>query len=334
MVLQIGGVSEPTTGTASPAGVSFNPSPLETPDVAGDRSLFARLRQPEYTGENRCLPCTVLNVTIASVGTSLLVAWLTAAGYQRLALLGGTAVLAASLGSVWLRGYLVPRTPALTERSLPASVLAAFGKPPEWSPQRVAADGTDTDATDGEVPNTTDGPRKGQPVDVADLLARAGAIEPCRGDDRCLTDGFATAWETETEAVRAAADPTTWLEHLGLDRGAVETEETPGAFAVSVDGRRVGRWESEPAFEADLSAAALLADRVESWGTMDGQTREQLCNGLRTFLEACPGCGGPVSFETETVESCCASHTVAAASCEDCGARVFESPVDEGQASA
>ena len=29
-------------------------------------TLADRLRQPEYTGENRCTPCTVVNVVIAS----------------------------------------------------------------------------------------------------------------------------------------------------------------------------------------------------------------------------------------------------------------------------
>ena len=85
------------------------------------RTLAERLGRPEYTGENRCLPCTVLNVAIAVVAAALL--------GRRSRRAGGAAFLAA-LGLVYLRGYLVPGTPTLTRRYLPDSVLAAFGKQP------------------------------------------------------------------------------------------------------------------------------------------------------------------------------------------------------------
>ena len=35
------------------------------------RSLVGRLRQPEYTGENRCLPCTVLNVVLVTAAATV-----------------------------------------------------------------------------------------------------------------------------------------------------------------------------------------------------------------------------------------------------------------------
>ncbi|MFC7196638.1 hypothetical protein ACFQL4_21660 [Halosimplex aquaticum] len=68
-------------------------------------SPLDRLRRPEYTGENRCLPCTILNVAIASVGTTLLVAWLTAAGYPTVALWGN------SRPRPLAGGHLVARVP-------------------------------------------------------------------------------------------------------------------------------------------------------------------------------------------------------------------------------
>ncbi|MFC7196637.1 hypothetical protein ACFQL4_21655 [Halosimplex aquaticum] len=154
------------------------------------------------------------------------------------------------------------------------------------------------------------------------------------GDDRCLTDEFARAWREETDAVREAEDLSPWLERLGLEGGDVATTERGNAFTVNVNTRRVGTWASRPAFEADLAAGSLLADRVAEWESLPAHARGQVCNGLRIFLETCPGCGGPVSFGTETVESCCSSRTVAAVTCNDCDARVFESPVDEDQAAA
>ncbi|WP_135365327.1 hypothetical protein [Halosimplex halophilum] len=314
-------------------------------------SLVTRLRRPEYTGENRCLPCTVLNVGIASVGATLLGAWLVAAGYRTAAVAVPTGVLAVSLAAIWLRGYLVPGTPTLTKRYLPAPVLAAFGKTPESSPEGVAAgagSGSDASAGASDAAETTEGAGAAAPaeggagagadaggerVDPEALLERADAIEPCRGDDRCLTDDFERAWHAEIDAV-AGDDPGPWLEALGLADGEVTTKELGNAFAVSVDGRRVGSWESEAAFRADLAGASLLADRLPEWESLSARGRGQVCNGLRIFLETCPGCGSPVSFGTETVESCCTSRTVAAVTCDGCGARVFESPVDDDAVAA
>ncbi|WP_123536410.1 hypothetical protein [Halosimplex salinum] len=296
-------------------------------------SLVARLRQPQYTGENRCLPCTILNVAIASVGATLLVAWLTAAGYATVGLWAGTGVLVLSLAAIWLRGYLVPGTPTLTKRYLPASVLAAFGKTPDSSPEGLDPGAGEGDAgasaTAGDAAGDEPAAESGEPLDVEAFLQRAGTIEPCRGDDRCLTEAFGEAWREESEAVGAAEDLSPWFEALAIEGGEVTTTDLGGSFVVSVDGSRVGSWESEPAFEADLAAASLLADRVSGWGSLSSRDRGQVCNGLRIFLETCPSCGGVVSFDTETVESCCTSRTVAAVTCDDCGARVFESPVDD-----
>lgn len=319
-------------------------------------SLVTRLRRPEYTGENRCLPCTVLNVGIASVGATLLGAWLVAAGFATAAVGVSTGVLAVSLAAIWLRGYLVPGTPTLTKRYLPASVLAAFGKTPAASPEGIAAGagggaGSEADAapsgadeaggdgaTGGNAAAAADageaGRTEGEPVDPEALLERANAIEPCRGDDRCLTDEFEEAWHAEIDAVRADDDLGPWLDRFGLDDGAVTTKELGNSFAVSVDGRRVGAWESRAAFHADLAAATLFADRLPGWAGLSARDRGQVCNGLRIFLETCPDCGSPVSFGTETVESCCTSRTVAAVTCDDCEARVFESPVDDEDVAA
>ena len=43
--------------------------------MAAARDALDRVRQPEYVGENRCLPCTVTNLVIAAILTAAL-AWL------------------------------------------------------------------------------------------------------------------------------------------------------------------------------------------------------------------------------------------------------------------
>lgn len=85
------------------------------------RSPLERLARPEYTGGNRCTPCTVVNLVFA-VGLAL------AAGRVRSLLALPTLVAATVV--IYLRGYLVPGTPALTRRYLPDRVLAAFDKRP------------------------------------------------------------------------------------------------------------------------------------------------------------------------------------------------------------
>jgi hypothetical protein len=79
-----------------------------------------RLRRPEYTGENRCLPCTVVNVCLTLVAAVVVSLVLTP--------LGGLVVLTGGLGVVYFRGYLVPGTPTLTGRYFPPWVLELFGK--------------------------------------------------------------------------------------------------------------------------------------------------------------------------------------------------------------
>jgi hypothetical protein len=90
-----------------------------------------RLEQPAYTGENRCAPCTLVNLAIAVVLAIL-------AGRRNRAL--GLLVFLGGAGLVYLRGYLVPGTPELTKRYLPESVLSMFGTTdrPDAVPDEIA----------------------------------------------------------------------------------------------------------------------------------------------------------------------------------------------------
>ena len=273
--------------------------------------IVDRVRQPEYTGENRCLPCTAVNVAIAASAALVVGTWGALAVDPAVAVAAAGAVLVVGLVAIWLRGYLVPGTPTLTKRYFPERVLRAFGKADE-----------DVLVHPGE--------RGGDPdLDVERRLLESDALEPCRGDDYCLTDEFSEAWYAEIDALEEGGWDGPFARLGVLEAGsAVELrEQTRSAVAVA-DGRRVGMWESRPAAVADLAAATLLADRVSDWETLASDDRVRLTGGLRVFLETCPDCGGRLAFDTETRESCCTSHEVAAVSCVECGARLFESPVD------
>ncbi|MFB6146585.1 MAG: hypothetical protein ABEJ08_02750 [Halobacteriaceae archaeon] len=267
--------------------------------VAG---VLDRLRQPEYTGSNRCIPCTVVNALIGVVLAAGL--WVVAGPVL--------AVPAAALaaGAIYLRGYLVPGTPTLTKRYLPDPVLRAFGKEPKARsrPDRTADD------SDGE------------PADRQELLLEAGAIEECDDvDDLCLTENFRADWRFRMENVdRSDAGRLVMADLLGVDAEALVFEEYEDTFAAEMDGAQLGVWESRAAFVADVASAEILADRLQDWADLDAATRSDLLGTLRLFIEECPDCGGPVSLAGETVESCCRTVEVAVVTCEDCGARLLE----------
>jgi hypothetical protein len=284
---------------------------------------LAALRQPAYTGENRCVPCTVANAAIAVVlAAALGLVWSALVGGFAAALAVALAVLVGSALAIWLRGYLVPGTPELTKRHFPDWLLARFDKAPEPGASGIEA----ADSTVGEY----DGP-----VDPETLLLDGGVVEPCADvDDLCLSEGFREAWrarmmtlkETGTEREEVAAQ-------LDVDPGSVTFEEhAGGAFEAFVDGARVGQWESRAALVADLAAGRELPTWLDEWESFPTQVRSRLLGGLRIFLDTCPDCGGRVVAGQETVESCCRSFDVVAASCESCGSRLLEVPYDDGMA--
>lgn len=89
--------------------------------VSREQPLIERFRQPEYTGDNRCIPCTTINLIIAVIVSVAL-------GTVSLGM--GIAVAAVSITIIYLRGYLVPGTPPLTKRYFPDRVLRLFDKTP------------------------------------------------------------------------------------------------------------------------------------------------------------------------------------------------------------
>ena len=301
-----------------------------------DVEIVDTIRQPEYTGENRCEPCTVLNVAIAMLLGSALARKSRVAGYL---------LFAASLGLIYLRGYLVPGTPTLTKQYLPPEVLRWFGKEPE--PEIRSGLGGDVgESTDepsdpagasAEAASTdepSDDPTDEAPVenvDPHDFLLEGGVLEPCEDyDDLCLVEEFRAEWNDEMAALAGTnltADEAKEVLGVGADADRVEIQEYEEARALLVDSRRVGQWPSKEALLADVSAARVLSDWSERWDRFPPAEKGRVLNGLRLFIEECPGGDGPVSMNHETVESCCSSHDVVTVSCDETGARLFEKRV-------
>ncbi|MFT4949433.1 MAG: hypothetical protein ACI9CA_001570 [Natronomonas sp.] len=274
-------------------------------------SLLDRLRQPEYTGDNRCLPCTVVNLLIAA---------LLAGVVALLSPPAAAVVLVLSAVTVALRGYLVPGTPELTRRYLPASVLRLFGKHPAAGTGPEEPAGVDPD--DLEVFERVER-RREEGVETADFLQDVGAIERCAdGEGFCLTDSFAGRVAAHAERRTVTGDVTPIATVFGVEPGEVTPldREYP---AVEV-GVQVRKWPSVAALTADIATDRALAGTTDRWrGVPPGQRREIL-ESLRGFHEHCPLCGGPVTLGEEVLESCCGTHQVTTVACNGCGRRLRE----------
>ena len=116
-------------------------------------SLRSRLSRPEYTGENRCWPCTVVNAVVV-LAVSVLV------GVVALPL--GALVLGVGAVLILLRGYVVPYTPTFAPKLVAALPLpdGVFGKEETDIPETESLTATELD---GEA--------------VLGALAEAGVIE-------------------------------------------------------------------------------------------------------------------------------------------------------------
>ena len=258
--------------------------------------MLESFKQPAYTGENRCTPCTVLNLTIV----------LGLAGVLRM--YSDVAALAVVLGGVaviYLRGYLVPGTPTLTRRFFPDRVLSWFGNEHD-----VPADGVDG-------------------TDVERVLADAGVLGPCdAGLDLCLDREFRRVWQRE---LRTLPEPSSFpMEALvGLELAPTTSiEERRSTVALSIDDQTTGWWPSHAAFRADAAAAICLSERYYGWRDLDFRERTAVLAGLRLWLDACPDCGAPLELGETVVDSCCSSRDVIAMTCTGCGERLLEAPHD------
>jgi len=293
------------------------------------------LRRPAYTGAQRCLPCTALNLGLLAIP----VLWL--ARRRRLLALGLAAV---GTAAIWLRGYVVPYTPQFAPR-LVASV--------PFLDRVFHADDGSLDAPGGSDPLAAVAGASGG---SAHLAARVGGdadgIAPDDADDAILdrllaagvlvAEGEALALADEVhEHWRAEMDSLNSLSSDGLAAEALETAPT-ATDARAIDGERPGeegRWialgnGSDIAAETWLSRPVAIADiaAVRALGRFDLplDTRLAAARPLRMFLSTCPDCGGRV--EETTTATCCGGVTnprrgpQEVLACADCSQRLFTFP--------
>lgn len=265
-------------------------------------TFIERLRQPEYTGDNRCMLCTAANVAIAGAGSAFI--------NILISLQLGTTVFVASLVIIYLRGYLVPATPTLTKRYFPDRIL-------RWFDKDVATTMSD------EIIE----------IDPEQVLLNARVVEPCRDDtDLCLSSAFQEAWRERIHTTRAQQPAEDYLA-TALDvvpeDNRITIDQQNDAFVAHTENTVIGQWGSQAAVIVDVAAASELSERVPDWSDYAPAEIARVLMSLRIFIERCPNCGGPVEVEQEVIESCCRSYDVVASACQDCGARLFEMEWDD-----
>ncbi|WP_255191674.1 hypothetical protein [Natronobeatus ordinarius] len=270
-------------------------------------TFLDRVRKPEYTGENRCVPCTLVNVVIALVGSAFV-------GLVSPVL--GVVAFAGSIALIYLRGYLVPGTPEFTKRYVPDRVLARFDTHPV--PESTE---DDEDGTQWETLERLEEQRRNA-VDPEQFLLEEGIVEPC-GEDLCFTDEFAALLDAHVERYRdepVARETVADMFDLEPEDVSFEDREYP-AIKVS---RRIRKWPGDAALVADAATHEALCERTERWMDVPFEQRVGMLESLRSFHVRCPLCSGDVALGSDTVESCCRSYEVRALACADCAEPLLE----------
>ena len=227
--------------------------------------LIDSLRDPAYTGDRRCWPCTALNAVLVGLAALLI--------GRRWRRLGGLIVLGVGGVLIALRGYVVPYTPEFAPHLVGRLPVDLDHAPPaEPSDSLVAADDPDR---------------------LVGVLIEAGVLT---GDERLhLEDKFAEAWEREMAGLRSESDS---------EVAAAAAEAVPFEAVSAVAGDRLlvagqrDAWLSRPVAIAEAAGIDALAD-----AGIDRETAASAVGPLRMFLPVCPDCGG--TLVESTVENCC-----------------------------
>ncbi|SFR60845.1 hypothetical protein [Halogeometricum limi] len=254
-------------------------------------SLLETIRRPDYTGSQRCWPCTAVNAALLVLLAGVLLLF---SPFLAVVTLVGGATL------VYLRGYVVPGTPdfapELVSRLGLAFLFEHTGTDTEDARRSdELGDAGDDDAPDGEA--------------VLYALFEAGVLEDDETGALFLADSFWSAWADEMATLRAADDET--VAEATADVAPFDAEGGTGYGGITVDGGTHSIWLSRAHAVSDAAAMRTM-DAFDVPESMRAPATEP----LRMFLETCPLCGGDT--EETTVSGCCGGT-----------ASIYDSPTDE-----
>lgn len=250
-----------------------------------------RLRNPQYTGENRCYPCTLINVVFTILAATALAA---------VAIELGVGMLTVGLLSVYLRGYLVPKTPELSKRYLPEWVLKWFGKTPDVT--------TASQNRSAEQGSTSVSVHPERVLSETGLLAQAG-------DDLRLVPAARVTLLDSMRDIRS--EPAAHVAR-SFSVDTVDLRRISTGITVVDDGAVIAQWTSEAAMIADLAIEKFLSAELDNWKMYSPEMRGQIVSSLRILVESCPQCESNMEFVSSELETCCSVIQTNEYRCEQC----------------
>lgn len=284
-------------------------------------AMIDSLRNPGYTGENRCFQCTLVNAALVLVaGIVAAVIWMPA----------GILVVAIGFLLLYLRGYVVPKTPQLTARYLPSQVQEHFGTN---SHKSIETDGGPhiSDQVDEHLADETmdiEGPESKKGERTPEQVLFDASVLQEDGNEPSIDPEFETTWQKEIADIRGHAGDTEILTRLSSLLGvkpqqlAFERFDEESQVIVRNDGQAVGQWVSNAALVADSAAASILETRHEGWSQLDTAFRGTVLTNLRLFVPECPACGEDTKFAEED-KGCCGAGSAYTLRCTDCGTVIY-----------
>ncbi|SIR20758.1 hypothetical protein SAMN05421858_1829 [Haladaptatus litoreus] len=243
--------------------------------------MLERLRKPEYTGENRCWPCTVLN-TILLLLACAVIAVFPKTRSRRLGLASIVGLVGGS--AIALRGYFIPGTPHVAPRL--AERLGFESHQSNRQPTEAGSLAGDSNEVSGER--------------AMETLLDSGVIHAV-GETLHLDENFRADWRQEMEHARDS-DLEKHVRKVAPDKAVVEVIENGDWVVVSAGGPETEQWLSRPVAIAEVAGVRALAD----YG-IDRDVRTQSASALRAFLYDCPDCDE--RLEETTASRCCGSGT-------------------------
>ena len=260
------------------------------------------LQNPQYTGANRCYPCTVLNLIIALIGCIALTGGLASVLPVFWSIVVGSIVMLICILIVWIWGYLIPGMPILTRRYAPEWFLSLFGK--ERPPPSML----------DMVP--------GEDIDLESVLLAADVVrEDPDVDDLVITDGFLSEWEKQSPESDDLEQR--FASIFGVHDSVIEIRSLRNGDQLRIHQQRALVWPSQAATRADLRSGLALRSSLSYWQELSIGQQASLIAGVRIFLPHCPD-GSATTLTEETVESCCRSYEVIAVVCEGSEEKLYE----------
>ena len=259
------------------------------------------LRRPAHTGENRCWPCTTVNVAAVAV----VAAAVAVVGSPAI----GGAVALGGLALVWLRGYVVPGTPRFAPRHvapIPGSESVFHGIDAGGGAE--AADGPDVSGEAGGPPDGGTGSLRSTAVDPAVLLDRlvSADVLTADGDTVAPATAYDERWGAEMDRLRdrdteALAEIAREISPATTSRVVREDREW---IALASDDATVMEetWIDRPTAIAEIAGYRAAEPFLD-----DDSVRLAAARTNRMFLDRCPDC--ETELEQGVDMPCCGGYS-------------------------